>query len=324
MAKNISQTEKDLIKEEYLKGLSYKDISKRYGYSSSTISSIVKSLRSHKESCILSHRNGNYQLTDDGRKRLSENGKKCCQKSGKMWTKPEREFRNILNEIGIGVKFSDDIKDMFNLKDDDNPIIYFQYPIQRYICDFAEPISKIVFRVMGDFWHGNPLLYNKNNLSKIQKYNISRDKNKKIYLNKNGWDVIDIWESDIYWRKDIVKQAIGAVGSISGLHPEGHQFKSDIAYSSKEWTEKLNDIWFKKSQGRPKKIKKIKLCLYCKKEFEVKRETIYCSHECHNMSRRFIERPSKEQLLKEIELTSYCAVGRKYGVSDNCIRKWLR
>jgi len=28
--------------------------------------------------------------------------------------------------------------------------------------------------------------------------------------------------------------------------------------------------------------------------------------------------------LKEIKETNYCAVGRKYGVSDNTIRKWLK
>ena len=36
------------------------------------------------------------------------------------------------------------------------------------------------------------------------------------------------------------------------------------------------------------------------------------------------ERPPYEQLLREIEATSYVAVGRKYGVSDNAIRKWVR
>lgn len=35
-------------------------------------------------------------------------------------------------------------------------------------------------------------------------------------------------------------------------------------------------------------------------------------------------RPSKEQLKEDIKLSNYCAVGRKYGVSDNCIRKWER
>jgi len=40
--------------------------------------------------------------------------------------------------------------------------------------------------------------------------------------------------------------------------------------------------------------------------------------------RRRVERPPHEQLLREIEETSYLAVGRKYGVSDNAIRKWVR
>lgn len=35
-------------------------------------------------------------------------------------------------------------------------------------------------------------------------------------------------------------------------------------------------------------------------------------------------RPSYEQLLQDVEETNYCAVGRKYGVSDNCIRIWIR
>jgi transposase-like protein len=37
-----------------------------------------------------------------------------------------------------------------------------------------------------------------------------------------------------------------------------------------------------------------------------------------------VERPPFEQLLAEIEATSYLAVGRKYGVSDNAVRKWVR
>lgn len=28
--------------------------------------------------------------------------------------------------------------------------------------------------------------------------------------------------------------------------------------------------------------------------------------------------------MEEIEATSYLAVGRKYGVSDNAVRKWVR
>ena len=44
----------------------------------------------------------------------------------------------------------------------------------------------------------------------------------------------------------------------------------------------------------------------------------------HFNRRKIKNRPSKDILFKEVEETSYCAVGRKYGVSDNCIRKWLK
>ena len=36
-----------------------------------------------------------------------------------------------------------------------------------------------------------------------------------------------------------------------------------------------------------------------------------------------VDRPPYEQLMREIEATSYVAVGRRYGVSDNAIRKWV-
>ena len=39
---------------------------------------------------------------------------------------------------------------------------------------------------------------------------------------------------------------------------------------------------------------------------------------------RTVERPPYEQLLREISETSWSAVGRKYGVSDNAVRKWVR
>ena len=38
---------------------------------------------------------------------------------------------------------------------------------------------------------------------------------------------------------------------------------------------------------------------------------------------RKVARPPYEQLLEEIEATSYLAVGRRYGVSDNAVRKWV-
>lgn len=65
---------------------------------------------------------------------------------------------------------------------------------------------------------------------------------------------------------------------------------------------------------------------YCEKCGEKKKSRH--SKVCYNCSgfekRKVKNRPPKEKLLKEIEQTNYCAVGRKYGVSDKAIRKWLK
>ena len=75
-------------------------------------------------------------------------------------------------------------------------------------------------------------------------------------------------------------------------------------------------------------------CARCGKSFVRRRpEQRHCSRECGTRYARApgprpyarkAERPSYEQLVREIAATSYVAVGRKYGVSDNAIRKWLR
>ena len=45
---------------------------------------------------------------------------------------------------------------------------------------------------------------------------------------------------------------------------------------------------------------------------------------CARLRSRKSIRPPYSQLISEIKETSYSAVGRKYGVSDNAIRKWVR
>lgn len=62
----------------------------------------------------------------------------------------------------------------------------------------------------------------------------------------------------------------------------------------------------------------------------------YCSQKCWGAvngtalrgvpvpERRKVERPSYEQLIADVESMSFLAIGRKYGVSDNAVRKWIR
>ncbi len=72
----------------------------------------------------------------------------------------------------------------------------------------------------------------------------------------------------------------------------------------------------------PKKVITQSICIDCGCNKESKQGTrcIDCSH----ARTRRTERPPEEQLRAEIAKLGYCGTGRKYNVSDNAIRKWLK
>jgi hypothetical protein len=51
---------------------------------------------------------------------------------------------------------------------------------------------------------------------------------------------------------------------------------------------------------------------------------IFCSETCSAIGKRQVPRPSKDQLEQDVQALSWVAIGRKYGVSDNAVRKWAR
>jgi hypothetical protein len=71
-----------------------------------------------------------------------------------------------------------------------------------------------------------------------------------------------------------------------------------------------------RSYGKDKK------CISC--GYKICNGSLGWCYSCYHKSMRKAVRPPKEQLLKEIEELGYCGTGRKYGVSDNAIRKWLK
>lgn len=75
-----------------------------------------------------------------------------------------------------------------------------------------------------------------------------------------------------------------------------------------------------KMQGYDYPLRKhYKTCAICGKRIDSHAKLCV---ECFHKQSRLVERPSKEQLLEEIATSSFLAVGNKYGVSDNAIRKW--
>lgn len=78
-------------------------------------------------------------------------------------------------------------------------------------------------------------------------------------------------------------------------------------------------------------------CVACARQFNPSYpQHRYCSIKCAGVAngrlkagaprpeRRKVERPSHEILVRELAESNYSAVGRKYGVSDNAVRKWMR
>lgn len=75
-------------------------------------------------------------------------------------------------------------------------------------------------------------------------------------------------------------------------------------------------------------------CLRCGRSFRPRdNRQRYCSRECGmrwdrsgvpRPGARKVDRPPYQQLLREVQSIGYLATGRRYGVTDNAIRKWIK
>jgi hypothetical protein len=85
--------------------------------------------------------------------------------------------------------------------------------------------------------------------------------------------------------------------------------------------------------GRQNRRYADRTCPHCGEAFAPRtRQQRFCSRRCNvnahrpqrALAQRRVQRPPYEQLLAEVAAAGWSAVGRKYGVSDNAVRKWVR
>ena len=305
------------IVELHRSGLTYKEVAKLTGACLSRIAGLVKGMRSHSEAGRLAFSRGRIKSQDSAT--LSSMARKACIASRKFWTKPEQKFRILLNECGLGVKFPPGLAEVVGEEEDADPTIHYQYAIQRYLCDFVDLGKRVVYRVNGDYWHANPLLY-ADTLTKPQQHNREQDRRSRIYLEKHGWKPIDMWESDIYWRPEEVKKIILAVRD-SQPPPPGEAPNGQV-----EWQTRLNSLWHRKPRTKRAPITRNCPCgnsfLLLTKRDVAKRK--YCSCKCSETFHRPTEWPAPEQLDEDLRtLKTRTAVAAKYGVSGRTIAKWI-
>lgn len=73
------------------------------------------------------------------------------------------------------------------------------------------------------------------------------------------------------------------------------------------------------NSGKPKS----RYCIRCDSSLQDK-QINYCSEECSRISSRRVERPSYEEIIADKSVMTMEAIGMKYGVSSNAVRKWLK
>lgn len=85
----------------------------------------------------------------------------------------------------------------------------------------------------------------------------------------------------------------------------------------------LGQTHFSKDKVYPlrKRIESNKRCVDCGIEITVGASRC---RSCYDKHQRFVDRPSREELKQLIRSTSFSAIGRQYGVTDNAVRKWCK
>lgn len=72
--------------------------------------------------------------------------------------------------------------------------------------------------------------------------------------------------------------------------------------------------------------KEQRLCKLCNKKFIVNLSSkkSFCNEKCRRLFSRKVIRPTKENLSKEMQRLTWVELGKKYGVTDNAVRKWAK
>jgi very-short-patch-repair endonuclease len=75
------------------------------------------------------------------------------------------------------------------------------YPISNMFVDIFIPEKNLVIECFGDYWHMNPSKYSCHDYNSSTKRTAEeqwkKDKNRKLFMERNGYKVVELWESEI-------------------------------------------------------------------------------------------------------------------------------
>ena len=129
-----------------------------------------------------------------------------CPSCGKHFISPKYENRIYCSEIcaakGVNKRQSKFAKFIFNELQKEFKIeleYYIKTDTHKFFCDLKLE-KNIIIECYGDYWHANPLIYQKDYYnSKLRKYAHEiweRDKYREHYIADLGYNIIVLWERD--------------------------------------------------------------------------------------------------------------------------------
>jgi very-short-patch-repair endonuclease len=164
-----------------------------------------------------------------------------------------------------------------------------KFRVSLYELDFSIPHKRIDIEIDGSQHH-------------LDEKIVMSDMRRTEFLESEGWDVIRVnWSN--YQKLN---------------YEEKSTFINDLKSYINVVIDNKPTFEVKCSKKGRKKYK----CNSCGNKCTNKNKRCRKCYEIYN--RKVTDRPSKESLIKDVENIGYSATGRKYGVSDNTIRKWIK
>lgn len=296
----VSEETKEAIIKDYVKNfLSIRDLCVKYNITSKTfISNVISDVkRTPSQSRVIAHKRypDAYKHTEKSKAILREKRLKYMKEhpENTAWRQknvsyPEQCFINMLHDYGFDRKY----------------LIYKEYSVFPYFIDFAFIDMKLAVEVDG--------------AQHLEPERAERDRKKDNLLVENGWSVIRFTASDVMRNSsmvaDILKEHLETVSTplIERIGILKSPTKKEHKNGSKTKKEKVVHVGILKAPKTRQPIPR-----------EVNGRT-KLQNEASYKQRKVKNRPSKEELEKLTHNESFIEIGRRYGVSDNTIRKWCK
>lgn len=147
--------------------------------------------------------------------------------ANREFTKEQRKMLSKrTTEMIVNGKFPQTFSSIHKTISDNINISHINEFNLKYQClDIYFDKLNLGIEIMGDYWHGSPLKYSKDDLSKLQLKDIKQDKRKNTYTKKYyNFEILYLWEYDIKNNLDLCLKLINLYIKNNGILKDYNSF----------------------------------------------------------------------------------------------------